>query len=340
MSETNRDDISGFNRIAKQISEKVFNRQVGIFLIFLAISTLLWFVTSLNEEVQRQVTCRLRLTNVPDSVVLISDPPEEVTATVRGRGTHFFRHLFGSEQTIDIDFRSYVKGNRFVIGKNAFVNLVQQKLGDDRLLQEVYPDTIGLYFTTYPPVKLPVKVEINVSPSRNMHLMGAPKSQTDSVLVYGIEGALRRIKAIKTADKTFADVSSSRVIRVPLVSPVGCRVVPDSVDIKINIEPYVTEVRNIPVTAINVPEGMEMVFKPSKVKASYRIPKSQRSNLPEVKVIADYTSVADNPDASTIAINIDPWRSYVFIDDDSVNFYLRRQVSLRTRDSVPSAPRR
>lgn len=307
----------------KRISEKVFSRQVGIFLIFLSISAVLWVVTSLNEEVQRQITCRLRIVDVPDSVVFINEPPSEITVTVRGRGTHVFRNLLGSQPVVDVDFKKFVKGDRFVIGKSSFISLMQERLGDDRLVQEVYPDTLGLFFTTSPPRLLPVRSNINVTPTPNMHLVGVSVRTPDSVRVYAIGEALDRVKFISTREFTFNNVASSRTVRVPLQAPHGTRVVPDSVTLNIEIEPFVTEVRQVQVTAANLPEGCEAEFKPSKIKVSFRVPSGQRNALPPVSIVADFSTVDLADDNGRIAVFPDPWRSFVFIDDDSVSYYLK-----------------
>lgn len=314
-----------FRTLLSRLSERLFSRQAAIFLIFLAISTVLWFVTSLNEEVQRQVTCRLQITGVPDSVVFINIPPEEVTATVRGRGTHVFRGFLSTDRTISIDFRKYVKGNRLVIGKTAFLGIVQQSLGDDRLVQEIYPDTLGLYFTGAPPVYMPVKLEVTAAATPNMHISSVSVVGSDTVKVYSADSELGGIKNIFTVQRAYNGISSSRVVRVPLVAPRGCRVVPDSIDVRIDVEPFVTVTRQLPVQAVNVPNDISLVLRPSKVTVSYRVPASMRNNLPQVSVLADYGSVAEHKAVNRMALSLDPWRSFVFLDRDSVEFTVGRR---------------
>ena len=310
-----------FGDILKRISGTVFSHQAGVFLIFLAISTVLWFVTSLSEEVNRQVTCRLRFTNIPDSINLISQPPVSVSANVRGRGSYILRHFFGSEPTVDINFNNFSKNGRLVVSKNNLFELVQGALGDEGQLQGVYPDSIGLYYTWLPPVKVPVKVEVTASSTPNAHLIGHPTSLTDSVLIYYLPSITHRIKSISTADVHIAGVERPRIIKVALVPPVGTKAVPDSVEIKINVEPYITVSRQHVIESINVPEGYSMTFSPQKIRASYRVPKSQASSLPEVHIYADYNTIAeDSLSSSKVALISDPWLSYIFLDVDSVNY--------------------
>lgn len=308
-----------YKKVWNWISTRVFNHQVGVFLIFVAISTILWFVTSLNEEIQRQVTCRVVVTNVPDTVTFISTPPTSVAATVRCKGTHLLRQFLGEEPTIRIDFRSYSHNNRLSLSKSNMFELVQSDLGDGRQVMAMYPDSIGLYYTSYPPFKVPIKVMVTATASPNMHIFGPVASTTDSVLIYSVNPNEHRRKAVPTVDVHFPDVSHNTTLRVPLVVPPGCRAVPDSVNVKINVEPYVTETRWLDVEAINAPDDVEITFTPAKVKTSYRVPQSRRLSLPAVRVVADYNSMQG--DNNKVEVSTDPWVSYIFLETDSVSYF-------------------
>lgn len=316
---------ASFNRLGKwfkKISRALFNHQVGVFLIFLVISTFLWFVTSLNEEVNRQLTCRIKLYDVPDSVTLISQPPTHLSASVRVRGTQLLRQLIGSERVIDINFRDYANHNRMSVPKTSLLELVQSVFGDDSQVQGLYPDSIGLLYTTLPPTKVPVDVKVTASTTPNLHIMTPITAVQDSVKVYAINDISKRIKSIPTADIHIENVDKTSVIRVPLRAPAGTRAVPDSVDIKISVEPYITINRIMPIEPVNVPPTYEMNLSPEKIKVSYRVPRSMKNNLPEINVIADYNTLNDSVSTTKIAINTDPWVSYIFLDADSVNYYL------------------
>lgn len=311
----------------KSLSGNVFNHQVGVFLIFLAISTALWFVTSLNDEVQRQIDCHIRVVNVPDSVTFISEPPETVIAGVRGRGTHFIRQLLGSNPTVEIDFRHFSKNGRFAVSKSSLLDLIQTGLGDDRQIQDLYPDTIGVFYTSLPPETLPVKVDVGVSTSPNVSLDGPVVSLTDSVKVYGISSSLGKLRFVTTANVHFYDISANCVRRVPVSVPLGCRAVPDSVDVRIRVEPYVTETRMLDVEAVNLPEGCQVIFSPEKVRTSFRVPQSKRKNLPEVRVLADCAAILTDTLSNSVPISADPWYSYIFLDADSVNFLFKNSAA-------------
>lgn len=311
---------SRINKTTSWISKNVFNHQVGVFLIFLAISTMLWFVTSLSEEVSRQITCRLQISNIPDSVTLISTPPKTVSANVRARGTDLLRNFFGAERVVNVNFNNFSRDGRLALSKNDLFELVQASLGDESQLQGVYPDSIGLYYTWLPPLRVPVKVEVTATSTPNAHISGAITALTDSVEVFMLPSAVHKIKSVSTADIHLNNLDKTTVVRVPLAPITGARAVPDSIDVRINVEPYVTVTRRHAVEAINVPKGYKVMFSPEIITASYRVPKSESGKLPEVHVVADFETVSDTVSNSKIALTTDPWISYIFLDRDSIDF--------------------
>lgn len=309
-------------RILHRISGNIFNRQVGIFLIFLVISAVLWVVTSLSDVVNRQIVCRLRIVNVPDSITLISNPPQTVSANVRGRGTLMLRNLFGTEPVVTVNFTDFSRDGRLSLSKNNLYELVQTSLGDENQLQGVYPDSIGLYYTWLPPMRVPVTVRVTATAAPNAHIQGPIVALNDTVNVYYLPSSTRKIKQIETADLHFDNITETRIIKVPLSNIPGTRAVPDSVSLKINVEPYVTVTKTHIIEAINVPKGFKMTLIPEKIKASYRVPRSEANRIPEVHILADYNTVDDSLSNSHIGLTTDPWMSYIFLEADSVGYYI------------------
>ena len=131
----------------KRISGNVFNRQLGVFLIFVVISAVLWLVTTLNEVTQRQVEYKIQITNIPDSVVFVNSPPSDITVNIRGRGSHFIRDLLGFQPALNIDFSAFVKDSRIFVSKKDLTTLIKSDIGDGQQIQDINPDSISVLFT-------------------------------------------------------------------------------------------------------------------------------------------------------------------------------------------------
>ena len=306
----------------KRMSRRIFSRQVGVFLIFLVISTMLWFVTSLNEQVQRQIDYKLNIRGVPDTVTFINEPPSVITVNVRGRGTDLLRNMMGSQPVINLDFSRFAADNRFALSKRVLLDIIQSAVGDDRQVMNVIPDSIGLYYTSLPPVKLPVKVEVTATTTPSVCLYGPITASVDSVLVYSTVPVSRNMRYVSTAETHFNDISATTTKSVRIAVPEGFRAVPPVVDVTIRVEPVITVDRQIDIELVNVPSGVDCVLETSKVKASFRVPQSQKNKLPEIHVIADYSVVPDSVTQGKIGIQTSQLLPNVFLETDSVEFYI------------------
>lgn len=309
--------------VFKRISGNSTSRQFGVFLIFVFISGLLWLSMTLNEEVQRDIVCEIKITNVPDSVTFITTPPETVTANVRARGTQLLRYLWGKTPTVEIDFRYFNKNNMLIVSRVDFRTLLQTALGDVQTIQAMSPDTIRNYYTTLPPMRVPVEVCTRVIPNLNTALYGPVVALHDTVEVYAVNSLAADLHSVKTEKITIQGVDKSCVRRVALDVPAGCRVIPDSVDLKITVEPVITKTILLPVRAVNVPENSRVSLNPSKVQVQYRVKRSKLNEVPNIDIIADFGTDSRTRSENRVLIRPRVLNTNVIIAQDSVEYKIR-----------------
>ena len=58
-------------------------RDILIFLLFLAVSYGFWVILALNDDMQQDVSVRLEIANVPKGYTFITEPPRELSLSVR-----------------------------------------------------------------------------------------------------------------------------------------------------------------------------------------------------------------------------------------------------------------
>lgn len=316
---------SGLKLTFLNISRNLFSKQTGVFLIFVVIATALWMVTSLNEEVTKRVDCTFDITNVPDSVIFINTPPTTLSFEVRGRGTSLIKHFVGEKSVIKVDFAKFAQKGRFVVSKRNLIEITQSYFGSDYLIQDISPDSVSCLYTSRSPTKLPVKISTVFEASPNYSIIYPIKVLNDTIDVYVANGVTLNDNTIETIPGEIKNISSTQTVKIPLSTPSGCRLIPDSVEVQINVEPIVTEVNYIEITAVNIPQGYDVTLSPSRIKTFYRVPVSAKDKLPEVKIIADFGNLAPEYSGNKIGIRAVPLRTNVFIEEDSVNFVLKAQ---------------
>ncbi len=305
-------------------------RNIMIFMVFLAISAVLWVIMSLNEETQRDLRCTVVITNVPDSMTRISPLPEALNVSVRARGTDLMQYLWKRQPTMNIDYRQYKSGDKIQFSEASLKAFFRSMVGGGCQILSVTPDTLSLQFTSQPGVRVPVRLDASITPAPHYVIVGKPRAFIDSVMLYTASGVSARTASISTMPITIADLKKSQVVKVPLKVPQNARAIPDSIDVSVEVEPLISKTRKVPVTAINVPAGTKLITVPQQVEVFYMVPMNvykQSEGDPKFKVVADYNSIKNNP-TEQIAVNL----TYapkdfinVFLSADSVDYIIEQR---------------
>lgn len=298
------------------------------FLLFLAISSVLWIVMTLNEESSRDLRCSVTVSNIPDSVVRISPIPPYINVSVRSRGTSMMKYLFTDDLNMNIDYRSYVTGNHFLLKEQALKAFFRSRLGSDVQIQSVTPDSISIFFSDSKGMKLPVKVDAHVIPGPQFTIIGKVRSLPDSVTLYSVETFPRKLKSVTTMPIVLNDVRNSQTLKVAIRTEKNVRAIPDSVDVHIDVEPLISKSRMVDVRTVNVPDGIRLIPVPNQVEVYYMVPMSVyklADSNPIFSVQADYNSIIEGNNKVAISLKSVPSNFLnVFLETDSVEFIMER----------------
>ncbi len=304
-------------------------KSVLTFCVFLAISAALWVVMSLNQEMQQDIRCRVEIVNKPDSVAMISYLPDDISVSVKSRGSQLIKFSFGTPPTISIDYKYLIHGNHISIGNSEMRALLRNVFGQNAQILSFSPDSLNLMFTSRSGVSLPVNIAAQVSTRSDFALAGAPKCVPESVMVYSIR-PLDPIadKAVTTVIQ-YENIYETQTVHTRVIVPPGCRAFPDSVSVTFRVEPLIARSIKVPITTVNVPDSIRLILLPTTVTASYMVPANMYNDqLPPLAVTADYRSIDLSHPARRIRINVDsskaPALRNVRLSTDSVEYMIER----------------
>lgn len=291
-------------RVRSALSSRV-GRNALTFAVFLGIATILWFVMALNEVKTMDIRATVQVVNVPDSVKLISYIPEEINVNVRGTGNELIAYSIGKEPVIQIDYKYYCRRNHISLSSTEMRSLARRMFGQGTQIQAMNPDSLSIWYTSRPPVKLPIRINATVNTLPNCALTRPVAANTDSVLVYSINPLPNDYMTVSTSAIILNDVARSENVRVALSTPPGARAYPDSVTLGINVEPMISKSIKIPVRAVNVPANLKMILIPSQVTANYTVPMSRyEEKQPSFDIIADFNSLDRNFTSNRIKVEM------------------------------------
>jgi len=284
--------------------------------VFLAISAVLWVVLSLNEEDQMDMRMSLRIENVPDSVTMVSIPPDFVNVSLRARRTDLLKSTIGHEPVLRIDWRSYRSHGVLALSSSELKTMARASVGGATVLA-IAPDSLHLLYTSGPGRRLPVVLDYKVTPGPQTALMGRPSFSPDSVSVYAVGATARGLSAVATEPIRISGLNDNTTVRVRVLSPARTRAVPDSVDVTFHVEPLIAKSRRVVIEPVGVPSGVKLITFPAQVSVSYMLPASAYKNSsPQFRVVADYRQIDLTAPTRNMRLRL------VDVDDNLQNVYL------------------
>lgn len=304
-------------------------RDALMFMVFLAISAILWSVLSLNEEEQYDIRMPVKVTHIPDSVTLINKGPEALSVSLRARGTQLIKMSLGSTPTVNIDFRAYARNSLLQLN-NADLKSIARAAAGGSMISVVSPDSISLPYTTHKGYSIPVKVDYKVTPSPQSSLTGRPKLSLDSVKVYMSPGheLPDGYSSVTTEPIRIIGIDKNTTQRVKLIGPSNSRVIPDSIDVTFEIEPMIFKSRNVVIEPINVPSGIKLITFPAQIDVFFMVPMSAYSSGDvRFRVVADYKSINHGNGSRMVKLKLSDVPQHlqnVQLSADSAEFIIER----------------
>lgn len=288
----------------KGVARSKRGRDILVFIVFLLISTVLWFVLSLNEETQFDMRMPVRLSHVPDSVTIISNPPSAISVSLKAKGTQMLKQSFGNVPTMNIDFRVYRSRNAILLGEADIKALARSSFGGATILV-VSPDSINLAYTSKPGIPMPIVIDYKVTASPQSTIAGRPRLSMDSVLVYSAGRIPYNLNAISTEPIRLTNLNRTTTTKVRLVAPSNTRVIPDSVDVTFSVEPLISKTRKVVIEPVNVPDGIKLITFPAQIEVFYMVPMSIYNYTdPHFRVLADYNTISNTSDSRKIKLRL------------------------------------
>lgn len=297
-----------------------------MFMVFVVISFVLWLVLSLNEEEQHDVRMPLKITNVPDSVTLITEGPANLSASLTAKGTQLLKMNLGRTPNVNVDFRVFRNGNAMHVSAADLKGLVRQASGGSQV-SVVFPDSLNIPFTTHKGFKLPVDIDYRVTAGPQASLVGSPRLSSDSVKVFMANNALPdRYNAVITEPIRLLGIDKTTTHRVKLSGPKNSRVVPDSIDVTFEVEPLIFKSRKVVIEPINVPRDVKLITFPAQIDVFYMVPVSEyHKGRAQFRVVADYRKLSRSSGKVKLSLrDVGDKLQNVHLSADSAEYIIER----------------
>lgn len=248
------------------------SREFFVFLCFFFIAAGFWLLQTLNNDYETEFSIPVRLRNVPENVVITSDPVYEVRVRVRDKGTVLLNYMLGKNfYPVILDFKNYINmGNHVQVQTSQVQKWITGQLNASTALLSMKPDTLEYYYSTGVSKMIPVKLCGNVSAGEQYYLPDTLFTP-DSVRVYAPSDALDTMKVAYTLPLNLDNITDTLEREVTLSAPKGAKYIPASVKLTLPVDMYTEKTVEVPLRGINFPADKVLRAFPSKIKISFQV---------------------------------------------------------------------
>lgn len=275
------------------------NREFLTFFFFLVLSTIFWLMTALNETYEREIGVPAYLVNIPKNVVVTSDMEDTVRVTVRDKGFALLAYTYGEGiRPINVNFQSAItrQSGYGVVSSQELMKMINQRFSGSLKIVQVKPDRLDFYYNYGLSRQVSVKMSGHVVPGKSFYL-ARTRFWPEKVTVYGSKQALDSLRFVKTVPINITNFNDTVLRTVALETIKGVKIVPNTVRIGLYPDILTEENIEVPITAINMPEGKVLRTFPQRVTVNFIVGASMfRSISPEqFAVVVDYNEIIDHP---------------------------------------------
>lgn len=291
------------SRIIERIKSTLTSKsakELLIFSLYVVLSAGMWFAKTSNEYKEDVVSIPVVYKNIPENVVITSNAPDEIRATLRDKAYNLLLYrIKGFDTPIVFDFENYsTKGSSFKITKDDLQKQLRDVLEKSNTLTSFKPESFDIVYTRGAGKKVPVYISGAITAKQQYEVTNT-WATPDSVLIYAPQEILDTIKGMYTTLVSYQELTDSIRFKNELRSIQNVKAIPQEVEIHANVEQLTEKTLEVPVESINVPNGKVLRTFPAKVKVTFQTVLSYYKHVNSNNFIiqVDYNNIVRNPSA-------------------------------------------
>ena len=264
------------------------------FIICAFCSAALWITREMGKTYEERLTIPITYNNVPNSLVLVSEFPDNLMVSVEATGWGILTHYVFGVDEITLDISKIVNSNYSHISTKD--PMVLSELGVQLKVLDVYPTEIHFSFEKVNFKKVPVKTSLALSFAQQYELEGDVLVEPDTIVVFGSKQTIDTIQYVcanQLEKKKLRESFSENVALVPMKNVEYSN---DVVTISGQVEKFTEQTISIPIKLMNVPNGKVVDLMTEKVSITFLIGMSKVQNYypTDFEAIVDFEKITPN----------------------------------------------
>ncbi len=300
------------SNILKWLKQKLYNRDIAVFLIFLLVAFFVWFLNKLSHDYLYYIEYPVELYSSGSRQVTFDEKNATLTIQQRMDGFSILKSKVSRAPTIRIDLSPdrYYKvpstPNTYYILTRNLTDMVDHQIGDDRQLISINPDTLFFELGVLAHKKVPVRHQLNITTEKEYMLKDSIALNPDSVTISGSQAAIDEVAHVLGSPQTLVNLAEPTEGSFGLLPIKGIHISDSQIRYSVNIIRYTEGSIKIPIRVNNLPPNATVTLLPSDVELRYRVAISDFPSIDTSKflVSVSYKDITDSGDR-TLAVQID-----------------------------------
>lgn len=264
----------------RRLLSRIWNKRLLTFLFFVALSTSFWLFQNLSSTYEMEFEIPVRLINVPDKVVITSQPQSPMRVALKDHGSVLLQYMYFTKLSpVTIDFTQYDQRSGHVsILTREMIKQVARQLPSTTHISSYRPDTLEYYYNYGVYRRVPVRLQGRIAAGGQFRV-SAVTVMPDSVNVYALESVLDTITAAYTTSFEVSSIKRDSTLILPLRGVRGAKFLPPHIKAKVYVDIMTEKTVQVPVEMVNFPATKMLRTFPSKVNVTFQIGTSKYNSV-------------------------------------------------------------
>lgn len=278
---------------ASRIKSQKSNKKIKIFLFFLVLSSIIWMLMELSKSYISPVIFNVEYTDLPSSKLVQKKPISELEVAIKAPGFTLIKYKIKRHKIL-LSLKNIFKTNSaYYILPNKQISSLNSQFSNGVEIVSILKDTIFIELGASFSKKVPINPSLEIHYKAGYNMVEKLKITPDSVIVSGSRKYIVSITEMTTSPLKLDNVFEDIEVVLTLMSPLKANHIKMSatkVKISGKVDKFTEGTFKIPVTIINVPDGVKVTTFPKEIEVIYQagLTNFSKINKNDILVVFDY----------------------------------------------------
>src|SRR5689334_20278530 len=229
------------------------NQRVYVFFICFLIAALFWLLLVLTKEYDSSLHVKVSYTNFPSGLIPVNPLPDRFFIKIKASGYSLIS--LDEDAEVNVNVTTTLGSDKGVrkISSLTLMHDVAQQLGKDISILSIQPDTVVFDLSFSTAVKLPIKVNLDVTFDRQYDSIGGVQLNPDSVTANIPVSYVGAITNVETEKIKAVSLRAPFKTKAKLINPNGVTLDTSETEVLLQVEKFTEGTVEVPVKLVNVP---------------------------------------------------------------------------------------